>query len=120
MPPLAYDTEERTTASVPATAHHPPSGWNPVIRTTPLIPTASPTTRDGPSGSWGRKRRLSSATKIGTDACAIAAMLESMCCSPQATSVIGSAAFTIPRTRHALHAPRIWASAPRAPTRAAR
>ena len=60
------------------------------------------------------------ATKIGTDAWAIPAMLESMCVSPHATSVIGTAAFTMPRTRHGTQARRSSASADAAPVRCTR
>ncbi len=48
----------------------------------------------------------SRALKSGTVAFAIAATPESMCVSPQAISVNGSAALTSPSTRPARHAPR--------------
>ena len=51
------------------------------------------------------------ATKIGTEAWAIPAMLESMCVSPQATSVIGRAALMMPSTRHGTQARRSSVSA---------
>ncbi len=60
------------------------------------------------------------ATKIGTDDWAIPAMLESMCVSPHATSVIGIAAFTVPRTRHGIHARRSAPTAEAAPVRCTR
>ena len=69
-------------------------------------PSPSPATWLEQSGSWGKYRRPRMATKIGTDAWAIPAMLESMCVSPQATSVIGSAALMIPSTRQGRQAAR--------------
>ena len=48
----------------------------------------------------------SRATKIGTDACAIAATPESMCVSPQAISVKGSAPLIAPNTKPSRQAPR--------------
>ena len=43
------------------------------------------------------------ATKIGTDAFAIAATPESMCVSPQAISVNGSAPLIVPKIRPSRH-----------------
>src|SRR2546428_9166836 len=94
MPPVAYATEEATTASVPATAHQPPSRCTPVTSATPPIPIASPAIRDVPSGSCGGKRRTKRATKIGTEAVAIAATLASMFLYPHATQLLGKAAVT--------------------------
>ena len=55
--------------------------------------------------------------KSGTVAFAIAATPESMCVSPQAISVNGSAALTSPSTRPARHAPRSSAKPFRTPSR---
>ena len=57
---------------------------------------------------------------IQRNAQAIAAMLESMCVSPQATRVMGSAALTSPSTRHGSQASRRSSSERLAPEVAAR
>jgi hypothetical protein len=54
------------------------------------------------------------ATKIGTDAFAIAATPESMCFSPQAISVNGSAPLIVPKISPSRHVLRTPASAGRA------
>ena len=60
------------------------------------------------------------ATKIGTDAFAIAATPESMCFSPQAISVNGSAPLIVPKIRPSRQVLRTPASAGRTPSRTAR
>ena len=46
-PPPAYESEDRTTASVPAIAHRSPAGWKPVMTATPTSPSASAGDPDG-------------------------------------------------------------------------
>ena len=104
-------------ASAPATASPPPSGWIPATTATPRRPIASPNARVLFSRSCGRKRSTSSALKIGTDDWTTAARPESMCCSPQAISQNGSAAFSTPRTRQCRQAARSSAVARSRPKR---
>ena len=62
----------------------------------------------------------SKATKIGTDACAIAATPESMCVSPHAISVKGIAPLIAPNTKPSRQAPRTCVTAARPPVVTAR
>ena len=119
-PPLAYDSDERTTARVPATAHQPLSDGNPASSATPRKPIATPAMRRSPTGSCGRNFAASTNVNSGTVDCAIPATLESMCVSPQATRVIGTAALMTPRTRDGRHAARSSRTARAAPIRHAR
>ena len=62
----------------------------------------------------------SSATKIGTEAFAIAATPESMCVSPQVISVNGMTPLIVPKIIPSRQAPRTSATAFRDPSRAIR
>ena len=75
------------------------------------MPTAMPTAREPVTFSLGRNRIASNATKIGTDAFAIAAMPESMCFWPQAIIVNGIAALTAPRTSSGCQPALSWRNA---------
>ena len=97
VPAPAYESDERTTASVPATAHQPPGRSTPVSTPTPTSPSATPTHRIRDTCSCGRNRSATTKAKIGTVACAIPATVESMCFSPQAMSQKGSAALNSPK-----------------------
>ena len=54
VPDDAYEIDESTTASVPATAHQPPGRSIPVSAATPTSPRATPTHRIGGTCSCGR------------------------------------------------------------------
>ena len=81
---------------VPATPHHPPGGFAPASTPTPTKPSRTPARREPRALSLFRTRKARSTTKIGIEAFAIAAVPESMCVWPQAISVKGSAALTMP------------------------
>jgi hypothetical protein len=116
----AYESDATTTASVPATAHHPPSGWNPASTPTPTRPRRTPARRMPVTRSPGRYRIARRATKMGTEAFAIAAMPESTCFSPHAISVNGMAPFKTPRTTPFRPVARSAATASRRPILATR
>ncbi len=109
--PLAYASDESTTARVPAMAHQPPSGWPPASTPTPTRPSPKPSSWPRESGSWGRKRRPRTIVKSGTVDCAMAAIPESMCFSPHATSQNGTAFAIAPITSHWRHEARSSRSA---------
>ena len=91
-----YDSDDSTTASVPATAHQPPEVSTPDSTATPTSPSATPTQRIRATRSCGRSQIPSTNANSGTVACAMPATDESMCFSPQAISQNGSAALNTP------------------------
>ena len=89
MPANPYESDESTTANVPAVAHHPPDVSRPDSTATPSSPKPTPIQRIRATGSCGRSQMPRTNANSGTVACAMPATDESMCCSPHAISQNG-------------------------------
>ena len=76
------DGRDDDRSPMPTVPCHPPCGWTPARIETPTSPSSTPTRRSPVERSLGTKKNASSATKIGTDEFATAAVPESTHFSP--------------------------------------
>src|SRR5579872_2861797 len=93
-----------TIAPTPTAPCQPPCGCTPARIATPTRPRSTPTSRQPVERSLGTKNTARSATKMGTDEFATAAVPESTHFSPHAISVNGTAAFSTASTSPGRHA----------------